>query len=379
MNELNAFINLRLQVSAASLILAIGAVSQASVLSTRATVSTTVQELVSGEAGSVTSDSDALGDDPSVLPISATGNLLTTDLNGVLLATGQGLSVFSQPNLVGQNNPEEFALEVGCYSNSDTVSYEVDGQADETRTLLFATEGNPLAAPDLGFGFGSTRLVQSRIFLSGAVIFWSDDPTQSLADMVAELTVNVIRLDTGATLFSTGLTVSGLSAGSAIPTTAGPLQFDLISLSELASDGVDAASIAILEAVRDDGTLIIVAIPDQQHAYTYTVTADEVFDIQASFQVRVQNVPGGTGVTATWGRPFAELTDFVDQGLPGVDGLALQKAVNRAVERRAIQNVISSQTVTTPGGLCGALGVEMLPIVALGLFLTLGRTRRRLA
>lgn len=331
--------------------------ASASVISVTANLSTTVQELIDMVPGSVTSDGTQFNNDPNSLPLFATGSLLTTDLEGELVATGQGVAQLSDRDNSLMGNPEEVALEVSCYSNDSSVSYNVSSEVDETRTVMFS-------APEITFDDNGNQTVQSMVTLSGAVIFWADDPAADLSNMSANLSVIVTREDTGATLFQTGLTVSGNAAANVSPSGTGPIQFEIISLAELAAEGVDADSIAVLSQVQQAGTLVIVAIPRQQHLYTYTVTADQALPLRAVFRTSVQNVSDGTGVTATLGRPFEDLSTFIAQAFPEVDGDLMEKAINRAVEKRSTVPV--SQAGPT-SGLCGLLGIEMIAMLTFGL------------
>ena len=118
----------------------------AAIISFDARVATTVQELMDGEPASVSSDDTQLADDASNLPLLALADLNSTDLDGVLVSVGQGFSEFRDPTRLDQPNPEEFALEAGCYSNAESVSYLVTASAVEERTIVFTTAGSPLAS-----------------------------------------------------------------------------------------------------------------------------------------------------------------------------------------------------------------------------------------
>lgn len=358
----------------AGFVLCVTALVSGAVIDTQASISTTVQELLDGSPGSVTSDQDQLLSGGTNLPLLATGNVGTTDLEGTLIATGQAFAALTEPLLGGETNPEEFTLEVSSYANGDTASYAVDAEAVESRTVLFARDGNPLADPDFDFGLSSTRRVESRIFLSGAIVFWSTQAGLSLENMLGEFSLQVTRDDTGATLFSTFLSVAGQDANSVTPTSGGPLQFSVVTIDDLRGEGVDESSLAILEQVEAGGTLIVLAIPEQEHPYTYTVTADEQFVLTATLRATAHNVPGGTGVAVTLGGPFENLADFMAQGLSGVDGAGVERSINAITVSRKI-GFVPASTHMSGGSMCGAFGAEMIPIVVVGLFATLLRRR----
>lgn len=341
-------------------------------------VTTSVQELIDGAPASVTSDSDALDSTASNFPLTASGDLVSTDLDGTLVSMGQAFSALSDPTRLDQANPEEFSIEVGCYSNTESVAYSIAGSAFERRTVVFTTEGSSVAPPEIDFGFGSTREVESRVYLSGAVIVWSTKPDPNLEDLLADLNVSVVRSDDEAILFYSSLNMTGQGTGQVATTSAGPIVFETVSLDDLADEGVDADSIAVLEKVEQEGTLIVLVIPPQEHPYTYTVTADQSFVMTAALDVSVRNVPEGTGVAATWGAPFENLASFIEQGLAGVTGGAIEQSVNKVIEARSIGLVPSDDgpTMQTRSPLCGALGLEVAVMATFALFLTFNRSRR---
>jgi hypothetical protein len=350
-------------------VLAATAPSLGAVVGTTAKVSTTVQELIDGVPGSVNADDAAFPSAGTDFPLAASATLRSTDLNGALVSLGQGFSEFADPTRLDQPNPEEFALEIGCYSNAESISYSVSSQALENRSVIFTRPGNPAAPPEINFGLASTRDVESRLFLSGAVVFWSTHAETNLDELRVELTVKVSRGDTPTPLFETALRIDGRDA--AVSAT-GPIRHDRVGLDELAALGVDDTTLAILRRVQDEGSLMVLVIPPQEHAYRYSVTADEELTLDADLEIRVRNAPRGTGVAAVLGRPFKELAVFIEKGLPGVDGAVVQRSLNKAISQREMGLVPSphtAQTIPTPR-LCGTGGVAMI-----GLCLSLGLGR----
>ena len=208
------------------------------VVSTQARVETTVQELIDGTPASVNADDSEFAGSGAELPISASATLTSTDLDGTLVSQGQGFSEFSDPARLDQPNPEEFALEVACYSNADRISYSVSSIASEARGVLFTRRGDPGAPPKINFGLGSTREIESRVFLSGAVVLWSTNAEANLDELRTELAVTITR-DDGTPLFETTLTFDGTDNS---PSATGPIRFDLVDLSELTSLGLARAS-----------------------------------------------------------------------------------------------------------------------------------------
>lgn len=347
----------------------------ATVINTSASITTSVQELTGGVAGSVTNDNAQSVADLSNLPLLASGSLTSTDLNGVLVSRGQAFGEFVDPTRLDQPNPEEFGLEVASFSNSDSVVYSVDSLVEELRTVIFTTAGNPIAAPEINFGLFGTQTIESRIFFSGAVVFWATQPNVDLTDMLGEVQIVVTRNDTGATLFTTTLSVAGQPGGAVNAGAQGPLQFEIVELSELATLGINGQSLALLEGLERDGSFVVVVIPEQEHRYRYTVTADVPLVLRARFSARVLNKPGGTGVAVVLGRPFDNLAGFIGDALPGVNGAAMQRAVNDATASRTI-GLVQSAATSTRGSACGAFGLESAVLLGMLLFLGIVRSSR---
>ena len=352
--------------------------ASAAIIEIDAAVSTTVQELIDGVAGSITSNEDELNADSANFPLTASGDLTSTDLVGTLVSMGQAFGAVSDPTRLDQPNPEEFALEVGCYSSTEAVAYQVTSTASEWRTVVFTTEGSALAPPEIDFGLTNTRTVESRIHLSGAVIFWSADADQDLSEMAADFSITVVREDAAATLFDSTLRVAGQGSDELGTSATGPIRFEIVELDDLLAEGVDAGTIAVLEGVERTGTLLIIIIPPQEHPYTYTVRASDPLVLRAELSVEIRNASGSSGVAATLGSPFENLADFIEPGLPGVNGKLLESSVNAATATREIGLVPSTDALAhqSRSSLCGAFGLESAVVLALGLLMMTARSRR---
>lgn len=347
----------------------------ATVIDTSASVTTSVQELTAGVPGSVINDSATSVADLSNLPLLASGSLTSTDLNGVLDSRGQAFGEFLDPTRLDQPNPEEFGLEVASYSNSGSVVYSVGSQVEELRTVIFTTAGSPITAPEIDFGPFGTQTVESRVFFNGAVIFWATQPNVDLTDMLAEVQVVVTRNDIGATLFSTTLSVAGQTAGAVNASAEGPLQFEIVQLSELATLGIDGQSMALLQSLERDGSLVVVVIPEQEHRYSYTVTANAPLVLNARFSARVLNKPGGTGAAVVLGRPFDNLAGFIGDALPGVNGDDVERSVNAATAARTI-GLVQSAATPAGGSACGSFGFDLAALLGMVLLLGIARPNR---
>lgn len=344
------------------------------ILSSSATVATNVQELVNGAPGSVSLDDRDVDSQAEDFSAHAASAIESTDLNGELVGMGQSFSDFDDPRRLDQPNPEEFGLEVACYSNDAGVSYIIESNATESRDIVFTSAGSVVAEPEIEFERDGTATVESRVFITGAVVFWSMEAAKDLTDMQAKLDVVVSRDGTETPLFETSLAIAGTTDGQVDSTTEGALQSDLVTLDELAELGLDEDSLAVLEALEREGTLQVIAIPSQEHAYRYQVTADESFKITAELRARVQNAPDGTGVAIVLGRSFENLIDVIEQAIPELNGGAVQRSINAAVAAREIGFVDDSPSTQ---GMCGAMGSSGVAMLAMGLAFV-GPMRRRL-
>jgi len=343
--------------------LAVGDEVRGEIVSTSATVSAIAQERIGGEPASVTSTSDELAPDGSNLPFGATAELSSTDLGGALIAQGAAFSEFMDPARLDQPNPEEFAIEAACNSNGSDVSYFVGSVAIETRRIRFG-------AGEVDFSTGGSREVSSTIFLSGALLVWVQAGAGELDGLSGEVDITVTR-DGDESLFSSTVELSSDGAGGVATTTNGPVTVRAVSVAELGAFGLDAASVETLQAVESGGTLTVLILPEQQHDYTHTVEEDREYVLSATFLASLTNAPGGTGIAAVIGRPFANIAAFVEEGLPGTNGSSLQSSINKAI---ATQSAGDGGSGTGSGFLCGAFGLEALAMLG-SMGLIAGRRR----
>ncbi len=321
-----------------------------------ARVETRVQELIFGAPASVNSDGMELPGDVDEFPIAASAFLATTELGGERTAVGQGFGAVADPTRLNDPNPQEFALETACFSNAADVSYIIESSAIESRIVVF--DRNDLDTSSAN----AQRTVRSRVFLSGAVILWSTGAEAALDELTAEISIAVTRDEDANPLFDTSLTVNGSDRA---PSAAGAIRFEAVNLDELASLGLDEATLAVLERVEEEGSLLVIVIPSQEHAYRYAASPDAELTLRASMEIRLRNAPAGTGVAAVLGRPFEELAQFIEEALPGVNGRTIEGAINKASARRSGDLAPPSDTPVIPSlpRLCGPGGVAMISLL----------------
>lgn len=348
--------------------------ASAAVLSISASVSTNVQELLNGSPGSVSLDSRSADSSAPEFSAHAVSLLESTDLAGALVGMGQAFSDFEDPRRLDQPNPEEFGLEAACYANAADVSYSIESDAVEARTIVFTSAGSAVAAPEIEFAADGTATAESRVFITGAVVFWSMESARDLTSVLARVDVSVSRDGVEDPLFDTSLAVAGDSNGRIRITTEGPLRTESVTLEELAQLGLDEDSLAVLEALEREGTLQVIAIPSQEHAYLYGVVADESFVLTAELKALVRNAPGGTGVAVVLGRPFENLADAIASALPELNGRNVERSINAAVAARDIGLVVEPTRSRT--ALCGAMGPGTVGLLGAG-FTFLNTLRRK--
>ncbi len=333
----------------------------AEILRTAASVSATSQELMGGEPASVTSSTDELLPDASNLPLRASAELTSTDLDGALIAMGLSFSGFDDPTRLDQPNPEEFAIEAACYSDDAGVSYFVESVATETRVVRFGDD-------ELDFATESIQEVQSSVFLSGAIVVWTGEGAGDLSAMDGVVSVSVTR-DGGEVLFETSVLIRGDADGNISTVTDGVVVANAVSVSELVGFGLDAASGAVLESIENSGTLVVLILGAQEHTYTYAVEQDVEYELSAKLSASLSNAPGETGMAAALGRPFSNIAAFVEAGLLGAGGESVQGSINKAISEQSVdpdpdpvlEDESAEGSLTSP--MCGAMGVEVLGIM----------------
>jgi len=343
-----------------------------------------VQELLDAEPASVSGDGAAWDGAADALPLRAFARIITSELIGPGGARAQSISEFFDPQRLEQPNPEEFGLEVAAFANLASAAYVVTGEGVERRVLLFTSPGsNPDLPAEIRFDADGTAKLESRVYLSGAVLIWSLNAEADLTGVSADVQVTIRAEGQAASVFDAGLTLTGGEAARVQVQVDQPIQFELGGV-ELLSADMDTDSGETLPAgLEDVGTVVVVLIPPQEHAYQYTVTADEPLTLAAEFALEVRNAPGGTGVAAVLGRPFDSLANFIETALPQVDGEGVQGALNKANADRAVDSPAADDPSTAGGrsptrgqALCGLFGTELaLGLAAFGV-LHASRSRR---
>lgn len=333
-----------------------------------ASTSTLVQEVIDGEAASVTSDEAEADLLLGQLPVLAEAALSSTDLDGALVSQGRGFAQIEDPTRLDQPNPEELRIEAACYSTAANIEYVVNAAATERRNIVFTTAGSRIADPEIQFDANGTQTIESSVFLGGIVMVWTTGGDVDLTGLQGDIDITITSDEEP--VFVTTLSVSLDDQGAVAFDVAGPLTVTELTVDALAAQGtLDQTTIDQLRSLAETDSLLMLAIADQEHAYQYEVTADEPLVLQADMSIDLHTPAGGVGIAATLGGPFENLAQYVIETLPSVDGAAVQRAINAA----ALDRATTPTPTATSTPLCGVFGIEAL----IGLFLPLGIVARR--
>lgn len=380
-----------LWVMAGAVVTMLATAASGAIIATSAQVVTTVQELIDGAPASVSSDSAVFDGTAADLPIVASGALSSTELDGTVIAQAHSVSTFADPTRLATANPAEFGLEVGGFSNAESVAYTIFSTGTESRTVVFQRAGaGGAVAGEIAFRADGTQVVESTVFFSGAVIVWTRGEDDGEGDGDREDMLSALRVTVttggGTTVFDTRVTVTGDPGASDAVTTSGPIVAERVAMEDLIAEGVDASAAAVLADLAERANVTFVIVPRQQHRYSYTVTADEPLVLTAEFQANVRHAPRGTGAVAVWGRSFEMLAGLIEDAIPGIDGERVEMSMNDAAARRSVGAVARADetgttTRATAPAMCGALGggAPAMLLAGLGLSLVGRRGRRRMA
>ncbi len=359
------------------IVLAVGIVPRAAsgeLIGLHVLLESRTQEFIAGEPVSSDNATPVPVDDPTGtdFPVQVISGLQRPTETGELVAAAQGFADVNEPDLASDTNPEELGLEANAFSIDPDIAYQVTASAVETRTIV-------LTPGELGSGPGVEREVESRVFLSGAILVWSLDEGRDLTGLSAEVRFTIDQIRDGDTngvnVFSASMGVRGLPDGEVEAVSEGVVTFEFGG-PETILDPSDPDP--LLEGYLDIlGNTHVMLIPDQEIAYTYHTEAGEEFDLRATFEVELVNLPDGTGVSAVFGREFAALAEMINEAVPEVDGGAVEAGVNLAQASATVSPATGGRSSTSSGTLCGTLGFEALGMLPFATVIPLTARRRR--
>ncbi len=358
-----------------AIVLCVATDALAVVESVTAEIRSTVQAFVNDVAESSDEAIENFGESGLLPPIDARAILESLDEGDAISAKAIALSEFRDPTIAGAGrNPEEIAIEANCFSSDASTRYELTSSVVERRMVSFS-------ADELGDPTTRTQTVRSAVFASGAIFAWSTSAQRDLTGLLGEVTFVVRKIDADETetvLVSERVALRGGPNGTIAFEDANNL---LVFAGDLAilPDDAGSASVPGLPDIEFAAlaSAQVAVILQQDLEYDYTVTPGEQLTLEAEFTTNVANLPDGTGVVAVFGRPFDEAAEIIELGIPADSAKRLETRLNRAIAE--FKPAGASLSGTPLGWLCGILGIEMLPLLALSyaLFHTRGSGRRR--
>ena len=216
----------------------------------------------------------------------------------------------------------------------------------------------------------------SSVFVSGALVLWTEQTDRDLDGLVAELRIIVEREapdQEPEILLEATLTAEGTTGGD-IRIASPDGIFALAGGPELISATAGFTQGQLLGELAGLGRTHLIIIPGQELPYIYQAAPEIEYTLKATFEAVSSNLPEGTGVAAVYGRTFENLAGIIS-GLSGTQtkGIATQSAVNAAIRNARVEPDAAG---TTNGRvLCGTIGFGTLAMT-LGLLLVAGRLRR---
>ncbi len=339
-----------------------------------ATVEATVRELIGGQPASLDTSFDSYPETAPVLPMEAFAGLGDFTGDQDLLQGARSIAAFADPTLSTDPNPAEFGLELANYSRDASTSHESFAETIERRRIS-------LDVSELGASaFAGTVDVTSYVFLSGAIVIWSDASQTDLTGLEATFAFTVSKNDAATNidtngpevLFDTGLTLTGGPQGSVGTAPTGPIVALLggPELLDLAGGSADAVA-----ALNSLGEAHVVIIPEQTLPYTYPGTAGESFELVADVRCTAVNLPGGTGIAVGFGRELTLLAPALAEPLGPKMAGQVQEATNRAIQQADPRTIADDSTAGGP--LCGLFGAETAFLGLMTFAGGLWRCRRR--
>ncbi|MCK4659189.1 MAG: hypothetical protein KAV82_06665 [Phycisphaerae bacterium] len=347
----------------------------ADVLQTDADIKAEVREFVADKEVAFDSAFEEYKTTSPTLPLGVVARLLPPpgiSTNGFI---ANAIVDFRDPAVSPGLNPREFGLETTAYSREPDTCFSTYAVANETRRVVFSPD-------ELGLLRDETkRPALSGVFVSGAVVVWSEDPTGDLDGLSAGLMVKVEQKFPDAepqVVFKASLTVTGASDGQVRLISPDGI-FAVEGGPEVLKAAAGFTGDQLLEELAGLGHIHLVIIPEQELPYLYDAPAGVEFELKAVVEVEAVNVSGGTGVAAVFGRPFEQFARAVGRALRSEDkGIATQEAVNAAMadaQAPSRAEPASPPAATSPASPCGAAGSGMLAMT-LALILSAAGVRR---
>lgn len=281
-------------------------------------------------------------------------------------AGAQALAVFDRPNLSGIGNPNDVGLDLGALSDDPFISWFVEGNATETRTIVL----NP-AEVGADLLVGTAHRARSRVILSGVLIITSTQSTRNLSGVEATIQLRVTRRRLGLlpdTLLEGEVILAGGPGGS-VSITRADGAFTGLNLSVVDFSGV-IPGIPLVQALPFTG----LGLP-----YDYDFAVGVPFDLELSVSSRMRTIPDGVAAASVFGVPQEGLA-AIFESVEGDDrGRRLSDTIAQHVDTTGAAYVEGDSA--PPGPLllpfCGLMGIETMGLMLIGAGWMAGRSMRR--
>lgn len=281
-----------------------------------------------------------------------------------IVAAGQVVAIYTEPNLNDFFGPSDVGLDLGAFSDDSFTSWLVEATAQETRTVEFASTGDT----NLLTGFVSSDRASSSVSLSGILLITANDPAYDLSGAEASIQVKVSKRQIGhlpeTLLEGTVKLVGGPNGSVEIAESSGAFAMSFLSVVDFET-GIE--DLPLVRAVQFLGT---------QLPYEYDiVTGQPIFlDLAVTSQLHVP--PGGVGAAAVFGTPMDGLASVLERIKKDDSGARLLDVVNQHVDTTGAAYV-NNDPLAGLSGMCGSTGAASFAGMLLGCCILTRRGRRR--
>lgn len=348
---------------AIGLLLCFGLVAPASAAIQQVTGYTevSVTRLINGSANGTESENHS--SPPSTQPTVSSGKIDALGTLNAVLGTAAATSVFTDSRTQFGFIPNDAGIDVAAFTVDPTVSFTGHGLSRSTRRIL-------LTGADLNFPTSQPAEVRSTVFVAGALLLAADTPSRDLSGLYAEVLVRVNQVGPhGALVLSGRARLEGQSDGSIVLVREGAFQQTSLGV-------VDLLAVAPQLDVPGLGLVRVVPFAVVPLDYLYRVTSDQVFDLEATFEVNVQTAPGNSAAAGIFGLPQINLGDSMARVRQDDAGTQIQDEVSELVDTTGRSGPPAAGFPLF--GLCGVLGFESAALFAgMGLLMCVRRARCR--
>ena len=301
------------------------------------------------------------------LPLTAEAELFLSEAEADT-AGATATTIFYDPRLGSDPDPDEFSIDLGTFSLSPTVSYLATSNSAETREITFG-------ADEIGEAEGTDLEVRSQFFVDGLLLLWGDQGQTDLTGSTAEVTLSVQQTLPGSaeptTLLSASLRLVGQADGTVTLSTSGALSADNLVVTDLSG------------SLAEFGPMHLVVIPASTAlSYVYPAVVGEQFTLKAEVSGQARCQPG-TGAAVQLGVPLLELATLLNTLAGGEAGSLLTEILAETVtsslpparplppaSETTTVKVVRRKGLDLPldGWLpfCGSLGIELPLLLGLG-------------